>query len=69
MSDYLKRLSIHPGLPIAGVFTLAGFVVGLEHGLRGALLTALIASVVWVPVLITARTQPLSTPPEKNNDE
>jgi len=49
---YWKRLRHHPGVPIASVFTVAGALAG---GVQGTL----IASLIWIPVLITARTQPV----------
>jgi hypothetical protein len=57
---YFKRLAIHPGVPVASAFTAFGFLYGLADGgfAQGAI-TCLLASVIWVPVLITARNQPL----------
>jgi hypothetical protein len=52
MSDYFKRLQIHPGVPIASMLTV---MMGLMGGWGGALASLMF----WVPVLITARTQPL----------
>lgn len=61
MGDYMKRLSIHPGMPIATAMTVVGAIAGAqEGGTTGALAgAAAFGLVCWVPVLITARTQPL----------
>lgn len=60
MSDYFKRLSIHPGVPIASLMTLAGAIAGADGGTKGVLCgAAALGTICWLPVLITARTQPL----------
>ena len=59
MSDYLKKLRAHPGVPIATAFTVFGGVAGLQNDHMGFFLGALVAGfVVWIPVLLTARSQP-----------
>lgn len=65
MSDYLKRLSNHPGVPMAALLSFAGPVVALMRP-DGEWRVGLITLVFWLPVLITARSQPL--PGEINND-
>lgn len=62
MSDYWKRLKVHPGVPIATVLSLAGPIVGLMRE-DGSWWVGLIMLVFWIPVLITARTQPLPEEP------
>lgn len=56
MSDYFQRLKRHPGAPMAAALTMAGVVLAAtsEHDWR----VMLVSSVWWIPVLITARTQP-----------
>ena len=51
-ATYWRRLKGHPGVPIAIVVTIFG---ALERGWFGLV----IGAVVWVPVLITARDQPI----------
>ena len=65
MSDYFKRLSNHPGVPMAALLTVAGPMVALMRP-DGDWRVGLIMTVFWVPVLITARTQPL---PGGHHDE
>ena len=69
MKTYLKRLKHHPGVPIASAFSATGFLMGfIERGLASGILTGVLASlIVWTPVLITARTQPI--PEEAPNVE
>lgn len=64
MSDYLKRLSNHPGVPMAALLSVAGPLLALMRP-DGEWRVGLITLVFWLPVLITARSQPL---PGKNND-
>ena len=60
MSDYLRRLKHHPGVPVASFFTVIGSVMGAEDGLTGALLGAAVMSLVFWPIVLwTAHTQPL----------
>lgn len=59
---YWMRLGSHPGVPMAAVFTLMGAVAGMERGATGALTGAALMSLFWIPVLLTARTQPVSRP-------
>jgi hypothetical protein len=64
MSDYLNRLKAHPGVPIASLVSVAGPVVALlRHD--GVWQIGLFMLVFWIPVFITARTQPL---PEDSGD-
>jgi len=59
MSDYLRKLKSHPGVPIATAFTVFGGVAGLQNDHMGFFMGALVSGiVVWIPVLITARSQP-----------
>ena len=48
-------LTDHPGMPLATIFTVAGFLAGIErsHDLISALCCAFIFSVFWIPVLLT----------------
>ena len=57
---YIDRLKQHPGVPIATVFTFFGAAAFYEHGISGMATGALMSSFVWIPVLWTARTQPVS---------
>jgi hypothetical protein len=60
MTEWQKfKLSLagHPGMPLAGVFTIAGFVAGYQRaGFGFAFVGAGIMSVFWIPVLITSWT-------------
>lgn len=56
MSDYLRRLRAHPGVMIATVFSVSCAVVLHRDGW---LVVFVASALVWAPVLITARTQPL----------
>jgi len=60
MSDYGKRLAVHPGvLPAAGM-TLMGAMIGARNSVKAGFYgAALMGLLCWTPVLITARTQPL----------
>jgi len=58
MSNYLRRLSIHPGVPMATAMSIAGLIAGLQRP-DGNWAVGLIMLVVWIPVLITAASQPL----------
>jgi len=61
---YIDRLKAHPGVPTAAFMTVAG---GMAGGLNesmpvlvGIAVGSVVTSVVcWIPVLITARTQPV----------
>lgn len=61
MRDYLRRLSIHPGVPTASVMGALFIVAGLPDAWVAGLMVALLC---WVPVLITALSQPL--PPDSD---
>lgn len=56
MSKYFNNLLNEPGFPIASFLTFIGFLSGangeywFEHGLLGAL----IMSIFWIPVLLSA---------------
>ena len=59
MSSYWKKLKNHPGVPIAAAFPVFGGVAGLQNDHMGFFTGALVSGiVVWVTVLITARSQP-----------
>jgi hypothetical protein len=53
MWDSLKT---HPGVPFASIFTFLGAVAGFDRSgsVTGAVIGALIMSIYWFPVLITA---------------
>jgi hypothetical protein len=53
---YWQRLKAHPGVGIATILSLSGFVIGASVGewWRGCIML-----VFWIPVLLTARTQPV----------
>ena len=53
MKRYLRNLANHPGLGCATFLTVAGAIAGRESP-RGILAGALVMSVFWIPVLITA---------------
>jgi hypothetical protein len=54
MRGYFRRLSKHPGVPIASFFSVLGFVTGLQHGDLGlAVIHCLVMSIFWVPVFLT----------------
>jgi hypothetical protein len=52
MSDYLRRLTSHPGTPWAAFLSLTGAIAGRESA-RSAIVGTLVMSVYWIPVLIT----------------
>jgi hypothetical protein len=52
MSHYLRNLSRHPGLPVT-VFFSALAMADSSHSSRGVLFGAVVASVYWLPVLLT----------------
>jgi len=56
--SYWKRLQNHPGVPIATLLTAAGVLAGLSRP-DGNWAIGLVMAVWWVPVLSTARTQPV----------
>jgi hypothetical protein len=64
MTDYLRRLEAHPGVPVASLLTVMATLVtfGTDTPWYGGTAIRLTA---WIPVLITARTQPL---PEDEHD-
>lgn len=64
MNDYWKRLKNHPGVPMASALSIAGIVAAAasEHG---DWRVGLLVSVFWIPVLLTARTQPLPKEPPR----
>ena len=66
MSNYWKRLQNHPGVPIAALLSIAGPIAGLLRE-DGDWRVGLIMLIFWVPVLITARTQPLPAPPDRED--
>lgn len=57
MKRYLKDLSEHPGLGYATFMSLLGALAGFQRQetLRSAAVGALVMSIGWIPVLITAR--------------
>jgi hypothetical protein len=57
MRTYFRRLQNHPGVPIATMFSLFGVVAALIQGMDWYM--GLPMSIFWIPVLLTARTQPL----------
>lgn len=56
MKRYFKNLCRHPGLGYASFYTLLGAMAGSQRDgtLRSAAVGALVMSVFWIPVLITA---------------
>ena len=60
---YMQRLKAHPGVPIASIVTAAFIFSGIANeGLttgQGVLVGLAASLVAWLPVLITARTQPV----------
>jgi hypothetical protein len=64
MTDYLRRLEAHPGVPVAMMLTVMATLVTFGTDTPWCCGTA-IGLTAWIPVLITARTQPL---PEDDND-
>ena len=67
MSDYMKRLKHHPGVPVAFFISFFMFLSGLPFMAR-ALTMLLVSIIFWIPVLITARTQPLPKDDDQNLD-
>lgn len=63
MKTYLKRLSVHPGVPVATFLSLAFMFAGIANEnmgvLDGAIMGLIVSAVPWAIVLLTARTQPL----------
>lgn len=57
-AGYWRRLKAHPGVPIAAILSLSGPAIALQRP-DGDWRVGLIMLFSWVPVLITARTQPL----------
>jgi hypothetical protein len=58
MSQYFKRLQNHPGVPIASFLTAAFSFTAWDSGAH-ILLGFICSLLFWLPVLITARTQPI----------
>lgn len=54
--NYWKKLKNHPGVLPAALMSMFGVLVAVEKGILPALPVII---VWWIPVLITARTQPL----------
>jgi len=61
MRTYLKRLRHHPGVLPATAWTILMILAGAtgDHPVSGAAFGALLSTLVWLTVLITARSQPL----------
>ena len=57
-AGYWKRLKHHPGVPIATILSFAGPAVALTRP-DGNWMVGLVMLLTWVPVLVTARTQPI----------
>jgi len=53
---YWDQLKVHPGVSSASLLTFFGIITSLEKGMWQP---AAVMSVFWIPVLITARTQPV----------
>jgi hypothetical protein len=58
MKMYLKRLSVHPGVPFASIMTILFLLAG-SHSKSGLIAGTVVAAIMWLVVLWTARTQPL----------
>ena len=56
LKDYLKRLSNHPGVPIASTLTVIGPLIAAQNG---DWRYGLVMLTFWVPVLLTTINQPL----------
>jgi hypothetical protein len=57
IKSYLHSLRRHPGVPVATIFTIMGFLAGLDRPgdpVRGAMIGAAITSICWPVVLWTA---------------
>ena len=56
MKRYFKNLRNHPGLGYARFYTLLGGIAGFQRDgtLKSAAVGALVMSIFWIPVLITA---------------
>lgn len=52
--SYWKRLGSHPGTPVAVLISFTGLVVGFLRE-DGNWWFGLIASIYWIPVLLTSR--------------
>lgn len=63
MRIYFKRLQNHPGVPIAAALSVIGPAVALSRP-DGDWRIGLVMLIVWVPVLITAVTQPIASKSE-----
>jgi hypothetical protein len=59
MKTYLKRLSNHPGVELAALFTAMFLLAGLSRADSAWQVGIVPSVVVWAVVLWTARTQPL----------
>ncbi len=66
---YMQRLRSHPGVPTATTLTVVFPLAGLlnEQPATGVVAGLIAATSVWLIVLITARTQPVS--PTHNGGE
>lgn len=53
---FMKSLRSHPGIPVAIVITSAYFIAAIKNGSDGALVLAILLSLVfpWSVVLVTA---------------
>ena len=69
MLDYWRRLKAHPGVEIASLLSVAGGFAGLQSDIGFIGGELVMGVVVWTPVLITARTQPLPDPVQEISDE
>ena len=64
MRRYFRNLAHHPGVPVAAMLTVAGFIAGMaREGCDNLLLCGLFGAVVmgvfvWLPVLISSRRAP-----------
>lgn len=68
MSDYWKRLKNHQGFPVAIFLSLTGLLMGLSRQ-DGNWWLGLSMSAFWIPVLLTARTEPLPREGRMNKGE
>ena len=63
MKTYLKRLSNHPGVPVATMVSILATFAGMANEnmgvLTGAIFGFAVSLIPWAIVLITAISQPL----------
>jgi len=66
---YMQRVRSHPGVPTAAILTVVFPLAGLmnEQPVTGIAAGFIAATSVWLIVLVTARTQPVS--PTHNGGE